>query len=43
MHRDGKGVPKDLREAVRLFQQSAAMGYPFAQYNLGTVYVVHDI
>ena len=38
MYRNGKGVPQDYKEAVRLYRLSAEQGYALAQYNLGLMY-----
>jgi len=34
-YQNGDGVPKDLNEAIRLFQLSVNQGNSFAQNNLG--------
>jgi TPR repeat protein len=38
MYRDGKGVPKDYAQALRLLQGVANRGYAPAQYYLGAMY-----
>ena len=35
MYNQGLGVPKDLKEAVRLFRLSAEQGDAYGQFNLG--------
>ena len=38
MNCKGLGVPKDYKEAVRLFRRSEEQGYIKAQFNLGNSY-----
>jgi len=38
MHANGRGIAKDEREAVRLYQLAAAQGNAFAQCNLGNMH-----
>ncbi len=38
LYRRGRGVPKDLSEAVRWYRKSAEQGYDKAQYNLAKMY-----
>ena len=38
MYEDGKGVPKDDKEAVKWYRKAADQGYKYAQNNLGLMY-----
>jgi TPR repeat protein len=38
MYFNGRGVPQDYKEAIRLYRLSAEQGYAEAQYNLGVMY-----
>jgi hypothetical protein len=38
LYRDGIGVKRDPKEAVRWFQESASRGYAFGMYNLALMY-----
>ena len=38
MYQEGKDVPQDYKEAVRLYQLAAEQGDADAQYNLGFMY-----
>ncbi len=38
MYANGRGVPKDDREAVKWFRKSVEQGYARAQFNLGFMY-----
>ena len=38
MYRDGQGVEKDFKEAVKWYQKAAEQGLATAQYNLGAMY-----
>ena len=38
MYLKGKGIKRDLREAVRWIKRSAESGYPKSQYALGLIY-----
>lgn len=38
MYRDGQGVPRDDKEAVKWFRLAAEQGYADAQYRLGSMY-----
>ena len=38
MYENGKGVERDLSEAVKWWRKAARQGYPDAQYNLGAMY-----
>jgi len=37
-YRDGRGVEKDMKEAVKWFSSAALKGHPIAQRDLGTMY-----
>ena len=37
-YEQGKGVPQDLKEAVRWYRLAADQGYAVAKYNLGYCY-----
>jgi len=39
MYKNGRGVPQDYTEAVRLYLLSAEQGHALAQTNLGVLYV----
>ena len=38
MYDEGRGVPKDDRQAVRWYRKAAEQGDAIAQYNLGLMY-----
>ena len=38
MYYNGKGVPQDYKEAVRLYRLSAEQGFAQAQHNLALMY-----
>jgi TPR repeat protein len=38
MYRNGQGVPRDYKNAVKWFRLSAEQWYAMAQYNLGLMY-----
>ena len=40
MYGDGKGVPKDFRQAMYWYQKGAKQGHRFAEYSLGLGYMV---
>ena len=40
MYEEGKGVPKDSREAIRWYSVASGQGFPEAAFNLGRLY--HD-
>ena len=37
-YQKGRGVHKDVKEAIRLYEEAAAGGHASAQYNLGYCY-----
>src|ERR1039457_6341986 len=39
---NGKGVPKNVGEAVKWFRKAAEQGNAYAQYNLGVCYSDND-
>ena len=42
MYRSGKGVPKDIQEAVKWYRKAAEQGDPNAQYLLGAMYAADE-
>jgi TPR repeat protein len=38
LYYNGRGVPKNLQDAVKWYRMAAAQGDPKAQYNLGFMY-----
>ena len=38
MYYEGRGVPKDYKEAIKWFRLSAEQGFAEAQYGLGSIY-----
>ena len=42
MYAQGRGIPKDLSQAVDWYEKSASQGVPEAQYSLGRMYITGD-
>ena len=38
MYSDGRGVPQDYKEAIRLYKLAAKQGDSMAQFNVGVMY-----